>query len=136
MNNAVGVIVGALVLAGIGVIAWYHYGPPSNAPVEAATPAVVENAAPAQLPAEPEYRVPEVQGPEGAAGPTMPALADSDAAARGELETLARTAPVESPVLQMQLIRRLVARKGVGSGMRVLVTVHPGGGLIIYKKKT
>src|SRR3546814_6177779 len=71
MNKAVGLIVGALVLAGIGVIAWYHYGPPSNAPVETATPAVVENAAPAQLPAEPEYRVPEEQGPEGAAGPTM-----------------------------------------------------------------
>src|SRR3546814_16466273 len=78
MNKAVGLIVGALVLAGIGVIAWYHYGPPSNAPVETATPAVVENAAPAQLPAEPEYRVPAEQRPKGAAGPPMPARADSE----------------------------------------------------------
>ncbi|HEY9547651.1 MAG TPA: DUF3014 domain-containing protein [Solimonas sp.] len=109
MNKAVGLIVGALVLAGIGVIAWYHYGPPSNAPVETATPAVVENAAPAQLPAEPEYRVPEEQGPEGAAGPTMPALADSDEAVRGELETLAGKAPVESLLIPTQIIRRWVA---------------------------
>lgn len=109
MNKAVGLIVGALILAGIAAIAWYHYGPPSNAPVETATPAVVEQAAPGQLPGEPEYRVPEQKMPEGAAGPSMPALADSDTAVRGELETLAGKAPVESLLIPTQIIQRWVA---------------------------
>lgn len=109
MNKAAGLIVGALILAGIAVIAWYHYGPPSNAPVETAAPAVAEQAAPAQLPAEPEYRIPAEQAPEGVAGPTMPALADSDAVVRGELETLAGKAPVESLLIPTQIIQRWVA---------------------------
>src|SRR3546814_10637778 len=45
----------------------------------------------------------------GAAGPTMPALADSDEAVRGELETLAGKAPVESLLIPTQIIRRWVA---------------------------
>lgn len=109
MNKAVGLIVGALILAGVAVIAWYHYGPPSNAPVETATPTIAEQAAPAQLPTEPEYRVPTEQAPDGAAGPTMPALADSDAAVRSELETLAGKAPVESLLIPTQIIQRWVA---------------------------
>lgn len=109
MNKVVGFVVGALVLAGIAAIAWFHYGPPSNAPVETATPAVAEQAAPAQMPAEPEYRVPEEQTADGVAGPTMPALADSDSAVRGELETLAGKAPVESLLIPTQIIQRWVA---------------------------
>src|SRR3546814_16689748 len=39
----------------------------------------------------------------------MPALADSDEAVRGELETLAGKAPVESLLIPTQIIRRWVA---------------------------
>jgi hypothetical protein len=110
MNKVIGFFVGALVLAGIAVIAWYHYGPPSVAPVETAAPAATTNATPAAAaPAEPEYRVPEPAADDGGAVPAMPALADSDDAVRGELETLAGPAPVESLLIPTQIIRRWVA---------------------------
>ena len=110
MNKVIGFFVGALVLAGIAAIAWYHYGPPSEAPVETAAPTATPLAEPdAPAPAEPEYRVPEPVADEAGAVPAMPALADSDEVVRGELETLAGPAPLESLLIPTQIIRRWVA---------------------------
>lgn len=109
MNKLAGFLVGMVVLAGIAVIAWYHYGPPSQAPLEAPTPAAAEPPPATSPPPEPEYRVPEPAAGDGEAAPTLPALPDSDAAARGELENLFGKAPVEAYLVPSQLIRRWVA---------------------------
>ncbi|NGY05173.1 DUF3014 domain-containing protein [Solimonas terrae] len=108
MNRFVGFVVGLLVLAGIAVIAWYHYGPPSEAPVAAPVAAA---AAPAESnpPSEPEYRVPDEAATGDAGTAPMPALADSDSAVWGEMEDLAGKEPVEALLIPTQIIRRWVA---------------------------
>lgn len=111
MNKAAGFLVGIILLAGIAAIAWYHYGPPSETSTATLPPpAETAAAAPSAPPAEPEYRVPETTGtPEAPAGPTLPSLADSDTAVRGELETLAGKEPIEAFLIPDQIIRRWVA---------------------------
>ncbi|NKF21319.1 DUF3014 domain-containing protein [Solimonas marina] len=100
---------GILVIIGIGAIAWYHYGPPSQPPP---APAPVAQTAPPPAPAaktEPQYPVPAPSDDDTQKAPSLPALNDSDSAVRGELQSLAGKAPIDSLLIPHQIIARWVA---------------------------
>jgi hypothetical protein len=139
MNKAAGFLIGVIVLAGVGSIVWYHYGPSPDEAAGGLPPASYTAAATppaATTSAGPEYRVPEpAPTPEEPAGPKLPALADSDAAVRGELQTLVGQEPVEAFLIPDQIIRRWVAfidgldRDGLPLAQRPIRS--PGGALVV-----
>lgn len=106
MNRTFGLPVAAIVVIGIAAIVWYHHQPatPLVEPQQSAERGA-EGAEP-ELPA-PEYQIP--QATDGSAMATLPALGDSDAQVRSELETLAGKDPVEALLIPNQIIRRWVA---------------------------
>ena len=108
MNRFLIVLFGLIVVAGIVGIAWYHLREPAPAEVPVATASAPAPAAgmPAAS-AAPELRVPDQSGADAAF--VLPALGDSDAAMRHELEGLVGRAPVESYLIPDQIIRRWVS---------------------------
>ena len=111
MSRAAAVLVGAIVLAGIGLIVWNRYGP-QEPTAPAAARAVQEEeivaAPPVPVDAEPEYRIPDADPAQARAAP-LPSLADSDAEVRSQLEALAGCEPLEALLVPRDLIRRWVA---------------------------
>ncbi|WP_028080397.1 DUF3014 domain-containing protein [Solimonas soli] len=111
MSRFFGILVGVILLAGIGVIAWYHlHGDFDAEPAPAAAPAPAASASPPPEPAPAtaaELRVPD----EASSSPALvlPPLAESDVAMRNELEALVGRAPIESFLIPLQIVRRWVA---------------------------
>lgn len=109
MSRFSAVLVGAILLAGIGLIVWNRYGGKlEQAPAVVAAPEE-QIAAATPAAAEPEYRVPDPGTPNGSEDePALPPLDDSDTAARQQLEALAGREPVEALLIPKDIIRRWV----------------------------
>lgn len=110
MSRFLGILVGVILLAGIGAIAWYHLRD-TLAP-EAAPASVAAEETPLAPPepsstAEPELRVPDLS--EAGADVQLPPLAESDVTMRNEFEALVGRAPIESFLVPVQIVRRWVA---------------------------